>query len=167
MLGLVGTFTDVLFGGVPGAKPSGAFPGLGTLGSEYQQFLLERLRQPASETTSFRLGSEAIREALGRSSRTARQRLGETATARGFFDSGAVLGMATDIDRAEMEAFGSSLRELVLSLEDRRTAGVLPYLSAGAGEASAISGMNIGAATARRGQDIGFVTDIFRTLPQF
>jgi hypothetical protein len=143
--GLVGNISSGLFGKVdPGrADVSGAFPGLEDLGGEFSAFLQERLATPAEETKEFTLGSAAIRDALSGSSATARQRLGDISQTGGFLDSGAATRGLIDVERAEGEALGTALTNLLLGLEDRRTQGVLPFLGAGAGEQFNVNQLNI------------------------
>jgi hypothetical protein len=123
---------------------------LSELGEEYNKYLLELLREPVTETQQFELGSEAIRENLARTSAGARQRLGETAIAGGYGDSGAVLDASGDIDRAELQAFAAGLRDLLMGLEERRAAQVLPYLGLGVQENLGVEGVNIEAILAMK-----------------
>jgi len=159
-LNLLGQGYDALFGGAPTAKKSGAFQNLGGLGGEYSSYLMDRLQTPAADSTQFKLGSEAIREQLSRSAGGARQRLGDTAVAGGWLDSGTVTRGAMDIDRAEIEAFSGALRDLILGLEDRRDRGVLPYLMGGSQESMGVQGMNINSALTQRGQSMSFTSDM-------
>jgi len=137
---------------------SGAFAqdDLTQLGGEYADFLRERLRTPVTETERFRLGRGAIRDSLTASSATARQRLSDAGLAGGFADSGVMNRGNMDIDRAEMQAFSSSIRDLIMGLEDRRGAGVLPYLAAGSREHTQTTGINVGSQVAVRGQNQSF-----------
>ena len=59
-LGLYGALTSKS-GGQGG---SGAFP-IKNLGNDYAKFLSDRLMQNPAETDTFRLGTEAIRDATG------------------------------------------------------------------------------------------------------
>lgn len=160
MGGLLDPVTDVLFGGSPSAGLSGAFPGLGELGKEFSAFLLDRLKTPASETESYRYGTKAIRDALTATSKTARQRLGDTANTRGFLDSGAVYQGLTDIELAEAQSFAESVTALYLGLEDRREQNVLPYLSGGASESAQIQGINVQSSLSRDNLQAGLLTDL-------
>lgn len=144
-MGLFDSITGIFFGDAPEAKPSGAFPSdrLKKLGGSYGDFLINRLNTPAEKTMQFYLGKQAIRDALDEQGATARQRLGDTAVAGGFLDSGGVLEGMTDIERAQAQAYAGEITNLLLALEDRREQNVLPFLSQGAGEAAQLSGLNI------------------------
>jgi len=155
-MGLFDPITDSLFGGTPQASPSGAFPGLGELGGEFQKFLMDRLKDPAG-SSQFKLGSQVIRDALSTSGATARQRLGDAATTGGFLDSGVTASGLLDIERGQSQAFASSLSELLLGLEDRRDQGVLQFLSQGAGENTSIQGMNLQSQSARDSLQFGLI----------
>lgn len=153
-------FDFFLGGSVPRAGASGAFQGLPQLGGELQKYLLQRLQTPATESQEFKLGSAGIRDALETVSGAARQRLGDTATASGYLDSGVVRRGLTDIDRAELQSFSGAIRDLILGLEDRRSQGVLPYLAAGSGEQLGVSGQNIQAALGQRSQNLQFIQSL-------
>jgi len=151
-MGLLDPVTDLLMGSTPSASKSGAFPGgedIKKLGSSYLDYLYERLTTPATQTKQYALGSTALSEAVGNYGNAARQRLGDTAAARGYLDSGAVFDMLGGIDRAEIQSFAEGIRNLILELEDRRDANLLPYLSAAAGENANIQGINVQSQTAR------------------
>lgn len=127
-MGLFDQMTQGLFGGGdPGS--SGSFPGNREVGEALQRLLLERLNTPPSETEAYRLGSQAIRDAMTMETNTARQRYGDMATTGGFADSGALLSGLMGIDRAGAAAQAGELRNLLLGLESRRLEGVLPFLS--------------------------------------
>ena len=135
-----------VFGDTPSAKPSGAFPKeqLEALGTGFGDFLLDRLNTPVTETETFDLGSQAIRDALSTQGATARQRLGDAANTGGFLDSGAVTGGLIDIERGQAQAFAQQMQQLILALEDRREQGILPFLSQGSAESTQIGIANAG-----------------------
>ena len=91
---------------------------------------------------------------------TARQRASDRATTGGFLDSGALATQFTDIDRGEIEAFSSAIRQLLLGLEDRRSEGILPFLSAAANEKLGVGTVNVQAQSATRGQNLNFLSDL-------
>ena len=157
--GLFGEVGTEIFGDAPKIKPSGAFP-IGTLGTDFQEFLSDRLNTPAAESEQFELGSKAIRDALTAQSATARQRLGDTANTGGFLDSGAVLQGQADIARVESQVFASELNNLLIALEDRREQNVLPFLSQGSGESVGIQSFNANAKLALQSQYASQIHDV-------
>ena len=152
--GLFGGFTDLLFGKAGG--PESQFPGSKELGSEFQKFLMDRLKTPVQDTEQFRLGRGAIRDATTDIAATARQRLGDAGVQGGFLDSGNLqLSGNLDIDRAELNAFGAAVRDLILGLEQQRVEGILPFLSGGQQAEGQQSGFELGL----RGQNIDFFNE--------
>lgn len=142
-MGLFGNLIGDLFGGdAPQIRGSGAFPRAGEVGESFVNLILERLETPAGESAAFEAGSSAIRDQLAKLSAARKGQIGERAVAGGFLDSGQVRESMTDIDRAELEAMSSALRDLFLGLEDRRDRNVLPFLSAASGESLAAQGAN-------------------------
>lgn len=138
---------DGLFGGVnewfhgerpDDIKPSGAYPGIDKIGTEYSKYLLDLISNPVEKTKSFQYGSEAIRELVGRQAGASRQRLGDASLAGGFSDSGAVLSGMGDIDRGELQSYTQGLNQLIMDLEMRRSAEILPFLQGGASESLAV-----------------------------
>ena len=164
-MGLLDGITGAIFGSAEAPGPSGAFPGLGALGNEFQKYLLDRLRTPVEQTQQFRLGKASIRDSLTEASATARQRLGDRAVTGGFFDSGTVNRGLDDISRAELKASGIAIRDLILGLESQRAAQVLPFLSAGSGEHVNLGQLGLQADMFNSGQAM----DFFKTVlgPQF
>ena len=163
-MGLVGSLYDIVLGGRAGhADLSGAFP-IGNLGTELQSYLMRRLKTPTAELPEFLMGSTAIRESLGRVSGEARQRLGDTATSRGFLDSGTVLSGIGDIDRAELESYSQGLRELFLGLELSKSEGVLPYLQSASNEFGSTQGLNIQRDLGVRGQNQQLLSSILEMI---
>lgn len=147
--GLLDSVGGLLFGGVPSASRSGAFPGAKELGRAAQEYLLGRLQTPAAESMQFQLGSQAIRDSLSQSAGAARQRLGDLAVNRGFMDSGAVTAGMLDIERTQASTYASQINNLLLALEESRMNNVLPFLGAASSENTAIQGMNMQAELAR------------------
>lgn len=137
----------------PTANPSGAFANIEGLGSAYSKLLLERLLQPPEETDAFRGYESALRDYLGREAGAARMRLSDTATSGGWFDSGARATGMSDISRGQLESYAGGIRDILLGLDARRTAEVLPYLSAASNESMATQGMNINASLQSRSLD--------------
>lgn len=120
------------------------------VGNQLYKFLLERLRTDPVDTESFGRMSTALREGLRRQGGAAIQELSETAQARGFLDSGEVIGGMQNIRRGELGAFASGTREILEMLEARRLEGVLPFLGLGTQEFTNRNSQNI----ARTGQAI-------------
>ena len=158
-MGLFDTFTEGLFGGGdPGS--SGAFP-IGDLGGAMNEYLMQKLRTPAKDSTQFALGSQAIRDGISAQTATARQRFGDRATTGGFLDSGAVTSGMMDIDRAGTASYASSIRELLLGLEDRRAVGVLPFLQGASQEHMQRAQIDQQSANA----SMGFINDFISYTP--
>jgi hypothetical protein len=159
-------FEGIFGGGDPGT--SGSFPDNRELGEAFQAFLLERLNTPPADTESFRLGSQAIRDAITTQSATARQRFGDAATTGGFLDSGALTSGLLDIDRAGSAAFASQIRDLLLALEDRRMEGVVPFLTGASGEHLGRAGLQQRSAEAGSGffsEQTGQFTEFASSAP--
>jgi hypothetical protein len=116
---------DALFGSVH--RIQGGFGG--ALGQQLGALLLERLRVPTRQSQEFIQGTDALRESTGQAAAGARQRASDRAIATGNIGSGAVAQELGDVNRAELEAFSSGVRDIFLALEARKTADVLPYLS--------------------------------------
>ena len=102
--------------------------------SALARFLTERLNTEPVDTKSFRRMSTALREGLRGQGGAAVQGLSETAQARGFQDSGEVIGGIGNIRRGELQGFASGTRDILEMLEARRLAGVLPFLQIASGE---------------------------------
>jgi hypothetical protein len=119
-------------------RPKLAIP----IAEDFAGFLTERLGTSPEDTESFARMSAAIREAISGQAGAARQRLSDASVAGGFFDSGERISALQDIDRAELQTFGEQLRLLLESLEERRVAGVLPFLGLASGENVNITQLN-------------------------
>ena len=160
----LGAIGNLLFGDPGKAAHSGTFAGAGELGNEFSDFLLNRLNTPIGETDAFKQGSTMLRDQLSQAFATQRQRLGDTANARGFLDSGATIDAETDLARAELGQISQGLNQLFFALENQRTQGILPFLGLGNQEHLGISGMNVQSQTAARYQNAQFVASIFDSL---
>ena len=144
---------DANLGANRSIQDQGNFPRSDRLGLEFSQFLRQRLDTPVSETEEFRLGAKAIGEGASGIAKRARQRLGDAGVSGGFLDSGNLqLSGNLDIDRAELASFTGAIRELLLNLEDRRTEGILPFLSGAQGAFDARADRGV----AKRGQNLQF-----------
>lgn len=164
-MGLISEITGGIFDILGGEDPrtlatSDAFQQLEPVGEAFSQLLLNRLQTRPEDTRAFGMLSESLREQLSRTAGAQRQRLGDTAQARGFLDSGAVFEGLADIDRAELEAFASGIRDILLGLEDRRTQNVLPFLSAAANESLGVGKANLQSELTQRGQNLDFLSGI-------
>jgi len=139
-------------------KPThkGPFQNVDQIGREYSQHILERLQTPVEQSQAFFYGSKAIRDALSGQAATTRQRLGDTAAAGGYLDSGAVHQGNLDIARGESMAMSQAVNDLFMQLEDRRERDILPFLSAFAGASLEKRGQDV----AKRGQEFGFAGDV-------
>jgi len=111
--------------------------------SALYNFLLERLRTDPVDTASYGRMSTALREGLRGQGNAAIQGLSETAQARGFLDSGEVIGGIQNIRRGEIAGFASGTRDILEMLEARRLEGVLPFLGLGAQEQATRNWQNI------------------------
>lgn len=138
--GIKGAFSELpLVGGLFKSQPgniseSGAFQGYKELGGKYSQFLMERLGQDVTKSRSFQLGSTALQEGIGQIAANQRESLGRNASAGGYRDSGEFMRLLQGVDTEEIQAFGGSLRDLIMALEDRRGQDVLPFLGAASNE---------------------------------
>ena len=164
MGGFLGGIFDSVFGEVDKSEKSGGFQNLGSLGSDYSKWLMDRMNTPTTELPEWAAGKGAIQDAVSAQGATARQRLGDAGVAGGFIDSGQIGRGNTDIARGEMTAFSSALRDLFMQLETSKTAGVLPYLTRGAAENASIENANLQGSIASRGQGMSFTSDLLRTL---
>jgi hypothetical protein len=154
--GLLGGLNDALFGAPPSIGRSGAFQNIKEIGGDLSEFLLDILTADVSESDAFQRGSAAIRDAISAQTATGRQRVGDTATAGGFLDSGALNTALVDIERGGIGSFAEQIRALIQSLEDRKFSFALPFLQAASGESVAVGTANLQADIAARGQDVGF-----------
>ena len=167
MGGIFGTLDDLMFGGMDKSEKSGGFKNLGSLGSDYSEWLLERMNTPTTELPEYAAGEGAIRDAVGQQGATARQRLGDAGVSGGFMDSGQIARGNTDIARGEMTAFSGALRELFMQLETSKTAGVLPYLTRGAAENTSIENANLMGSLQSRGQSMNFMSSMVDSILGF
>lgn len=157
---------DTLAGGVdiPWANASEAWQNVKGVGTAYSNLLLERLLTPPEQTKEFAGYSTALRDTLSREAGSARSRLSDAALGGGWYDSGARIAGLGDIDRAELESWAGGIRDILLGLDARRTAEVLPFLSGASGESVNIQNANIGAALGQRGQNLGVFNNAFSSF---
>jgi hypothetical protein len=161
----MGGFFDFIGGSVDTATTTGAFdPGdLKRLGAGAADVLQERLR-PVEEQPDFLRNLATIRDALGISTRGSLQQFGEAAQRGGFSDSGAVAEGRLGLARGEQLAMAQQTTQLINAMEARRLSDVFPFLGLAVQENLGVSGQNIQAATAQRGQNLGFLGDISGSL---
>ena len=145
--------------GPPDLKKSGAFQKTDEIGAGFSQEILDLLG-PTGDSQAFKVGSNLIRDQLGKVSATQRQRLGDRGSSGGFSDSGAINRGLSDIDRAEFGATSTSLEKLILGIEDRKFNVVLPFLQAAANENLGVGSLNINKDLTERGQNAQFITDV-------
>jgi len=131
------------------------------LAQDLENFLSEQLNTPVTEGSQFQSLSTALQEQLAGLAKTQKQTAGEAAQTGGYADSGALLGQFGDIDRAQLEAFSSGLREIIQYLESKRTEDILPFLSAQAEEQLGKEAISAEAGSSRRLQNLSFISDIF------
>ena len=138
----------------------GPFQNVGQIGQAFSTHMLERLRTPVEQSQAFFHGSKAIRDALTGEAAETRQRLGDTAAAGGFLDSGAVIQGDLDIARGKSIAMAQAVNDLFLQLEDRRERDVLPFLAAFSGRQVDMRGQDI----EKRGQDRALAGSVFSSI---
>ena len=152
----LGFFGDLFGGGTPSTP---RFFQDDPLAEQYRSVLGERLR-PVTEQPDYFRAVQGLRDALDLQARTARQRLGDAAVTGGFADSGALIEGSLDIERASQGAFSSGLANILDALEARRTAGVLPFLSALSQEALGGAQLELQG----RGQDLQFFSSLAQSF---
>ena len=165
-MGLLDEINSILIGD-PSVNigSSGAFSGVEDISQLFSELLQERLG-PVQEQESFRRGVGTLTDVVGLAGGRARQRLGDVSVAGGFFDSGARIEGLLEIERGEQAELQQGINQLFQALEDRRTQGVFEFLSGASREFLGAAGIEVGAETAGRGQNLAFVSSLTDTLFQ-
>ena len=92
------------------------------------------------------------------------QRVGDRAVGGGFFDSGALLEQADEIGRIEIGALQEGVTNLMNVFEQQRTADLMPFIMAAAGEFGQLEQLNVGATLTSQGQDKELFASIFDSV---
>ena len=126
---MAGTIYDGFIGGGSGSSDIlDGFKWAGSIGDKVGVQLMGRAGKDPSTSMLFGQGEAAIRDSLTRTSATARQRLGDSAAAGGFLDSGAIDMGNADINRSELDATGSAMRELFMGIYESDMQNIFGYL---------------------------------------